>query len=228
MKKVLVVDDEKAIVQMLSINLKSFGYEVLSAYDGYEALDIIQNEKIDIVLLDIMMPQMSGIEVCNKIKQNPITQAIPVILVSAKTQVEDKIDGLNNGADDYVSKPFDLLELKSRIEAALRQVEVIENHNKILQKGNLIVDLYALCASCDNKQLDLTLTEFKILCELVKNSQGIKKDELTKLIYSECVFQNKRILDVHMRNLRKKLECVECNCKIITLRGIGYKIEVQE
>ncbi len=228
MKKVLVVDDEKAIVQMLSINLKSYGYQVIKAYDGFQALEIIQNEKVDIVLLDIMMPQMSGIQVCNKIKQDPITQAIPVILVSAKTQVEDKIDGLNNGADDYVSKPFDLLELKSRIEAALRQVEVLENHNKILQKGNLIIDLSTLCVTCDDNKLDLTLTELKILCELMKNPKGMNKDELTKLIYSDCVFQNKRILDVHMRNLRKKLECVNCNCKIITLRGIGYNIEVQE
>ncbi len=228
MKKVLVVDDEKAIVQMLSINLKNFGFKVFAAYGGYEALDILQHEKIDVILLDIMMPNIDGIETCNLIKQNPETRAIPVIIVSAKTQVEDRVLGLNNGADDYIIKPFDILELKSRIDAVLRQVEVLENKKKILTKGNIVMDLSAFDATCAATKLDLTLTEFKILCELLKNPSGINKDELTNLIYSNVVFQNKRVLDVHMRNLRKKLEICDSNCKIMTLRGIGYTLEIQE
>lgn len=228
MKKVLVVDDEKAIVQMLSINLKSFGYKVLSAYNGYEALELLQYEKVDVVLLDIMMPEISGLEVCNKIKENPNTRAIPVIIISAKTQVEDRVLGLNNGADDYLIKPFDIQELKSRIEAALRQVEAIENQKKILVKGNIVMDLSAFSVTCSSKEVDLTLTEFKILAELLKSKNGLNKDELTQLIYGDSVFQNKRVLDVHMRNLRKKLESYDSNCKILTLRGIGYTLEIQK
>jgi len=228
MKTILVVDDEKAIVQMLRINLKSFGFKVIAAYDGYEALEILKCEKVDLVLLDIMMPQIDGIEVCNKIKENPATRAIPVIMVSAKVQVEDRILGLNNGADDYVVKPFNLLELKSRIDAAIRQVEVIEKQKELLQKGNLTIDLSTLTVTSGSKKMDLTLTEFKILCELMKSHDGINKDDLTTLIYSNSIFQNKRILDVHMRNLRKKLENYDSTCKIITLRGIGYTLEVKK
>lgn len=228
MKKILVVDDEKAIVQMLRINLKSFGFKVFTAYNGYEALDILQEEKIDLILLDIMMPHIDGIEVCNRIKENPDTRTIPVIMVSAKVQVEDRIEGLNNGADDYIIKPFDILELKSRIDAEIRQVETIENNNKILEMGNIVIDLSSFTVVCNQKKLDLTLTEFKILSELLKNPSGINKDGLTNLIYSSSEFQNKRVLDVHMRNLRKKLESFGSNCIIVTLRGIGYKLEVQE
>lgn len=228
MKTILVVDDEKAIVQMLRINLKSFGFKVITAYNGYEALEILKNQNVDLVLLDIMMPQIDGIEVCNRIKENPVTRVIPVIIVSAKVQVEDRILGLNNGADDYIVKPFNLLELKSRIDAAIRQVEVIEKQKKILHKGNISIDLSTLAVKCDSSKMDLTLTEFKILCELMKHQNGINKDDLTTLIYSNSIFQNKRILDVHMRNLRKKLENYKSNCKIITLRGIGYTLEVKE
>lgn len=228
MKKVLIVDDEKAIVQMLSINLKNFGFKVLAAYGGYEALEILKNEKVDAVLLDIMMPNIDGIEVCNRIKQNPETRATPVIMVSAKTQVEDRVLGLNNGADDYIIKPFDILELKSRIDAVIRQVEVLENEKKQLTKGNIVMDLTTFNVSCSSNKLDLTLTEFKILCELLKNPSGLSKDDLTNLIYSNIYFQNKRVLDVHMRNLRKKLEMCDSNCKIITLRGVGYTLEIQE
>lgn len=228
MNRILIVDDEKAIVQMLSINLKSFGFKVLKAYNGYQALDVLKKDAVDLILLDIMMPNIDGIEVCNRIKENPETRTIPVIMVSAKAQVEDRIDGLNNGADDYIIKPFDILELKSRIDAQLRQVQVIENKNKILEMGNISIDLTSFSVSCNSTNLDLTLTEFKILSELLKNPSGINKDQLTSLIYSNSDFQNKRVLDVHMRNIRKKLETCNSNCAIITLRGIGYKLEVQE
>ncbi len=219
MKKVLVVDDEKAIVQMLSMNLKSFGYNVIAAYDGYEALDILNYEKVDVILLDIMMPDMDGIEVCNRIKSNPETRVIPIIMVSAKTQIEDKVLGLNNGADDYLIKPFDIQELKSRIDAAIRQVETIKNQQSNLKKGNISIDLNNFRVLCAYNELDLTITEFKILSELLKTDKALNKDFLTNLIYGNDLFQNKRVLDVHIRNLRKKLESNGSNCKIITLRG---------
>ncbi len=228
MKKVLVVDDEKAIVQMLSMNLKSFGYNVIAAYDGYEALDILNYEKVDVILLDIMMPDMDGIEVCNRIKSNPETRVIPIIMVSAKTQIEDKVLGLNNGADDYLIKPFDIQELKSRIDAAIRQVETIKNQQSNLKKGNISIDLNNFRVLCASNELDLTITEFKILSELLKTDKALNKDFLTNLIYGNDLFQNKRVLDVHIRNLRKKLESNGSNCKIITLRGIGYTLEIQQ
>lgn len=227
MKTILVVDDEKAIVQMLSINLKNFGYNVIKAYDGFDALEILSYEKIDVVLLDIMMPKLSGITVCNKIKENPDTRAIPVIVVSAKTQVEDKVLGLNSGADDYITKPFDLQELKSRIDAALRQVDTLSIKSKTLSKGDVLIDLDEFKVLCNKKELDLTLTEFKILCELIKSEKALDKNKITKLIYGDDSFQNKRVLDVHIRNIRKKLDSNNSKCKIITLRGIGYTIEIQ-
>lgn len=228
MKKVLVVDDEKAIVQMLSMNLKSLGYNVIAAYDGYEALDILNYEKVDVILLDIMMPDMDGIEVCNRIKSNPETRVIPIIMVSAKTQIEDKVLGLNNGADDYLIKPFDIQELRSRIDAAIRQVETIRNQQSNLKKGNISIDLNNFRVLCASNELDLTITEFKILSELLKTDKALNKDFLTNLIYGNDLFQNKRVLDVHIRNLRKKLESNGSNCKIITLRGIGYTLEIQQ
>lgn len=228
MKTVLVVDDEKAIVQMLSINLKNFGYKVIPSYSGYEALSLLSYEDVDVILLDIMMPDLNGITVCNKIKSNPLTRAIPVIVVSAKSQVEDKIEGLNNGADDYITKPFDLNELKSRIEAAIRQVEILKNKKSILSKGNIKIDLDEYKVYCSSNELDLTLTEFKILAEFLKTDDPIEKETLTTLIYDEDSFQNKRILDVHIRNIRKKLEQNNSNCKIVTLRGIGYILEIEQ
>ncbi len=228
MKKVLVVDDEKAIVQMLSMNLKSLGYNVIAAYDGYEALDILNYEKVDVILLDIMMPDMDGIEVCNRIKSNPETRIIPIIMVSAKNQIEDKVLGLNNGADDYLIKPFDIQELRSRIDAAIRQVETIRNQQSNLKKGNISIDLNNFRVLCASNELDLTITEFKILSELLKTDKALNKDFLTNLIYGNDLFQNKRVLDVHIRNLRKKLESNGSNCKIITLRGIGYTLEIQQ
>ena len=226
MKTVLVVDDEKAIVQMLSINLKNFGYKVIPAYSGYEALSLLMYEHVDVILLDIMMPELNGITVCNKIKANPLTRAIPIIVVSAKTQVEDRIAGLNNGADDYITKPFDINELKSRIDAALRQVDILNNKKSLLSRGNLKIDLDEYKVYCSSNEIEVTLTEFKILTEFLKTEEAIEKDKLTTLIYGEDSFQNKRILDVHIRNIRKKLEQNKSSCKIITLRGIGYILEI--
>ena len=205
MKKVLVVDDEKAIVQMLSMNLKSFGYNVIAAYDGYEALDILNYEKVDVILLDIMMPDMDGIEVCNRIKSNPETRVIPIIMVSAKTQIEDKVLGLNNGADDYLIKPFDIQELRSRIDAAIRQVETIKNQQSSLKKGNINIDLNNFRVLCASNELDLTITEFKILSELLKTDKALNKDFLTNLIYGNDLFQNKRVLDVSYKEFKEKV-----------------------
>ncbi len=228
MKSVLVVDDEKAIVQMLSINLKNFGFNVIKAYDGFDALEILSYEKVDVVLLDIMMPKLSGITVCNKIKENPDTRAIPVIMVSAKTQVEDRVLGLNSGADDYIVKPFDLQELKSRIDAAIRQVKTLSYKSNLFKKADISLDVDNLRAYCNSSELDLTLTEFKILLELLKTEKALEKNNITKQIYGDDSYQNKRILDVHIRNLRKKLESNNSRCKIITLRGIGYTLELQQ
>ncbi|MGD1823667.1 MAG: response regulator transcription factor [Pleomorphochaeta sp.] len=228
MNTVLIVDDEKAIVQMLSINLKNFGYKVLKAYDGFDALELLSYEKVDVVLLDIMMPNMDGITVCNKIKENSLTRAIPVIFLSAKTQVEDKIIGLNNGADDYITKPFDLNELKSRIDAVIRRVETLSNQNNIISKGDIKIDLSEFRVFCNSNELELTLTEFKILSELVKIDNSLDKNRLTRLIYNDESYQNKRVLDVHIRNLRRKLDDYNSSCKIVTLRGIGYILEIKQ
>ena len=223
-KKILIVDDEVEIVNMLTLNLDIHGYEVFKAYTGKEALEIAQTEELDLILLDVMMPGISGIEVCKKLKSDILTRAIPVIMVSAKDQIADKIEGLSSGAEDYLTKPFNLEELLLRIKSNINQVEVASQITSVFRIGNLVLDINTFQAKIADEKLDLTLTEFRILQLLMSKRDIVSKEELVQYIFEKSVGESGRVLDVHIRNLRKKISssATNCTCSIETIRGIGY------
>jgi DNA-binding response OmpR family regulator len=223
-KKVLIVDDEVEIVNMLSLNLEIHGYKVLKAHNGKDALDIAHNESLDLILLDVMMPGISGFEVCKKLKGDILTRAIPVIMVSAKDQISDKIEGLSSGAEDYLTKPFNLEELLLRIKSNINQVEVASQTTSLYIIGNLVLDTNTFQAKIADEKLDLTLTEFRILQSLMSTKDIVNKEELVQYIFEKSVGESGRVLDVHIRNLRKKIgnSSIKCTCSIETIRGIGY------
>lgn len=223
-KTILVVDDEIDIVNMLALNLEIHGYNVLKAYNGNEAIDIAHKDKLNLILLDVMMPNISGVEVCKILKSDISTRAIPIIMVSAKDQVRDKIDGLSSGAEDYITKPFNLEELLLRVKSNIKQIEVAAKINSQYCVGNLVLDTKTFQCKIGDDKLDLTLTEFRILQLLMSKKDIVRKEELVQYIFEKSIVESGRVLDVHIRNLRKKIanSNTTCSCLIETIRGIGY------
>jgi len=227
-KKILVVDDERNIVELLTINLKRFGYDVISAYTGMEAITLTSLEQPDLILLDIMLPDSDGIKICSMIRNNERTKDIPIIMVSAKSQEEDKIEGLMAGADDYITKPFSVKEIEARIQSVLRRSKknkltgsetyLSENEEIIINK-----DLYEVYKG--KKRIDLTLTEFRILSKIFDNANKVfTREELVDEISTDKEKADIRTIDVHIRNIRKKLESNDEEF-IETVRGIGYRVK---
>ena len=219
MYNVLVCDDEKDIVSALQIYLKSEGYQVFSAYNGKEALKIINREDIQLVLMDIMMPEMDGIEAMCKIRE---ISNVPVILLTAKSEDTDKVLGLTVGADDYVTKPFGMMELISRIKAVLRRSGKQQDKTK-LSVGGISLDTKKHEVKVDGEQVVLTLKEFELLEKLMRN-QGIvlTRDQLLTEIWGYDFDGETRTVDVHIRTLRQKLG--EQGSLVKTVRGVGYRI----
>lgn len=230
-QRILIVDDEPHIVQMLDINVRSHGYESICATDGEQALEYVHTYHPDVVLLDVMMPKMDGLEVCRRLKSDPSTRRIPVLMVSAKSEEHDRIEGLKGGADDYITKPFNLQELFLRISAALRQVKLLTSeHSGHYRCGSLTLDTERFHVSNGADGLDFTLTEFRILHVLMQASpQVVTRQQLATDIYGKDVDGVGRSIDVHIRNIRKKMEqgCVT-DCEIDTVRGQGFKMSSPE
>lgn len=227
-KTILIVDDEKHILQMLEMNMKARGYKSLTAEEGNSALQLASQEKPDLILLDVMLPGMDGLEICRRLKSNNETERIPVLMVSAKSEGKDKITGLRGGADDYITKPFNLEELYLRIEAALRQVEVLTSPPapSILRLGELALDKDKILVTWSDEKIDLTLTEFKILQMLMREKgRTVSRDDMAGSIFGISPSEMGRSLDVHLRNLRKKLNEAGAICEIQTIRGQGFQIE---
>lgn len=226
-RKILLVDDEIHIQEMLRINMKSQGYDCLSAYTGEEALDMARKELPDLILLDVMMPGIDGVETCRRLKADKDLRAIPVIMVSAKSQGQDKIKGLEGGADDYITKPFSIHELFLRIQASLRQVDFLTSgSNGILRAGSLSLDREKHQVSTDGNRIDLTLKEFRILYLLMKDRGALVfREEMIQKVFDMEPEKMGRTLDVHVSNIRKKLEAMNVNaCEIETVRGKGFRI----
>ncbi len=229
--RILIVDDEPHIVQMLDINVHSHGYVSICATNGEQALKYAHTENPDVVLLDVMMPGMDGIEVCRRLKTDPQTKKIPVIMVSAKSEEHDRIAGLQGGADDYVTKPFNLQELFLRIGATLRQIDLLtEDAGGVYHCGSLTLDAEKFHVSVAADNLDLTLTEFRILHLLIQQYPKIvTRAQLATDIYGKDADEVGRSIDVHIRNIRKKLEQSQVvDCEIETVRGQGFKMSSQE
>ena len=223
--KILVVDDEKDIRDLLEIYLRNDGYDVIKASCGAEALDIVSNEKVDLVILDIMMPGIDGMEVCKSIRK---CLNIPIMILSAKSENMDKIQGILTGADDYMVKPFDPLELTVRIKALLRRAYYfnvdIYRDNNLITIENLVIDKKRHKVTVEGEEVLLTAREFDILYLLASNrGQVFSSEEIFEKVWKEKYYQSNNTIMVHMSRLREKIK--KGNNIIHTVWGAGYKIE---
>ena len=229
MYNILVVDDDKEIVESIEIYLRNEGYKVFKAYDGLEALDILTNEEIHLILMDIMMPKLDGIKATIKIRQE---KNIPIILVSAKGEDTDKILGLNIGADDYITKPFNLLELIARVKSNLRRYMNFGNFNNetredVLRSGGLELNTSTKEVKVDGNQVKVTPIEYRILELLLRNKGRVFSiDEIYEKVWKEESFNVENTVDVHIRRIREKIEINPKEPRYLkVVWGIGYKIE---
>lgn len=220
-EKILVVDDEKNIVEILSFNLKKEGYTVVPAYDGQEALDLFVSENPDLVLLDVMMPKLSGYDVCRKIRE---TSKVPIIMVTARSEDVDTVLGLELGADDYVTKPFSIRPLMARIRTNLRRMAPSESAGTLLRCGDLVVDPERCEVVKGGKPLDLSIREVELLKFLMMTPGHIfSREELLSKVWGYEYFGDARTVDVTMRRLREKVEDNPSEpVYLITRRGLGY------
>lgn len=225
---ILVVDDEKEIRNLLEINLRNEGYNVFKASHGEEALAILDKEDIHLIVLDIMMPGMDGLEVCRRVREK---YSIPILMLSAKGEDMDKIQGIMTGADDYVCKPFNHLELTVRIRALLRIAYFLNNKmqvsNDIIRIESMVIDKSKHKVAIDSNEVDLTAREFDILYLLATNRGKVfSGEEIFEKVWKERYYQSNNTIMVHMSRIRDKIEqYMEGNKIIHTVWGVGYKIE---
>jgi DNA-binding response OmpR family regulator len=223
-KKILVVDDEKDLVDILAFNLRREQYDVVAAGDGEKALEIARRDAPDLVILDLMMPGVGGLEVCRRLRADPRTSRVPVIMLTAKGEETDAVVGLAQGADDYVRKPFGVKELMARVAAHLRSQARAgeEEHPKVLRFGELVIDSDRFVATLKGGELPLTTTEFKLLRHLVaKKGRVFGRNDLLDAVRGPDAIVTDRTVDVHVAAVRRKLG--EYGDYLVTVRGVGYK-----
>ena len=226
---ILVVDDDKEIVKAINIYLSNEGYNIYEAYDGYEALGILEKEEIHLIVLDIMMPKLDGIATITKVREK---KNVPVIFLSAKSEDTDKIIGLNIGADDYVTKPFNPLELIARVKSLIRRYTILGNMSEmeaenILTTGGLSLNEDTTEVTVDGEEVKLTSTEFKILKLLMSRPNKVfSMEEIYEKVWGELSYMTDNTVAVHVRHIREKIEIDPKNPKYLkVVWGIGYKIE---
>ena len=219
--KILIVDDEKLIREVIREYCAYEGYEVLEANDGLTALDIIKENKIDLIILDIMMPKLDGFSTCKKIKE---IDNIPIIMLSARGEEYDKLFGFELGIDDYITKPFSPKELIARIKAITKRNS---NKNQIFEYKNLKVNMTSYSVYIDNKEIKLTPKEYELLFYFIQNKNiAVTREKLLSKIWGYDFFGDNRTVDTHIKMLRNNLG--EYRDLIVTVRGMGYKFEIQE
>lgn len=226
---ILIVEDEKDIIKMLEYNLKKEGFKTLSAHSGEDALDLAHGEHPDLIILDLMLPGMDGLEVCKALKRESKTASIPVIMLTAKSQESDKVVGLELGADDYVTKPFSPRELIARIKAVLRRTKEKDKLPEALKIGELAIDFSKINVVVKDRPVALTAKEFELLKTLIKaKGRVLSRDYLLDAIWGldHAIEIQTRTVDVHIRTLRKKLKN-EAK-RIITVKNYGYRFEADE
>ena len=230
MYNILVVDDDKEIVESIEIYLKNEGFNIFKAYNGIEALEILVENEIHLILMDIMMPKLDGIKATIKIREE---KNIPIILVSAKSEDTDKIIGLNIGADDYITKPFNLLELIARVKSNLRRYVTLGNYDNnnfnkdILKSGGLELNISTKEVKVDGEIVKITPIEFKILKLLLSNKGRVFSiDEIYEKVWNEESFNVENTVAVHIRRIREKIEINPKEPRYLkVVWGVGYKIE---
>lgn len=226
--KILVIDDEEHIVELLQFNLENSDYIVDYSYDGFDGFLKAKENKPDLILLDWMLPNISGVDVLKKIRGDKDLNNIPVIMITAKNMESDKVEGLVGGADDYITKPFSIKELLARISSVLRRYNMNSPREEdVLAVKDIKLDLIKHEVTKNGEKLDLTLKEFDLLKILLQNKgKVLSRNFLLDKIWGYEFYGETRTVDVHIRYLRKKIESPDSNEKYIeTIRGIGYKIE---
>ncbi len=221
-KKVLVVDDEKLIVKGIRFSLEQDGMEVDCAYDGEEALEIIRNKEYDIILLDVMLPKLTGFEVCQQVRE---FSGVPIVMLTAKGEDMDKILGLEYGADDYIIKPFNILEVKARLKAIIRRTSPKPKETaRFIENGDMRLDCEGRRVYVAGKEINLTAKEFELLELLILNANKVySRENLLKLVWGSDYPGDVRTVDVHIRRLREKIEEKPSDPKyVITKWGVGY------
>jgi DNA-binding response OmpR family regulator len=227
-KKILIVEDDKEISELVTSHLEQENFTVFTAFDGEEALQLFENKAIDLVLLDLMLPKLNGMEFLKRIRQ---TSFVPVLIISAKESDVDKSLGLGFGADDYISKPFSVIELTARIHAAIRRatqyLPVSGDHaGNLIQYKALTLDMNTFSAKLNEESIQLTSKEFHILKLFMQNqSRVFTKEQIYQLIWDDDYFGNENVINVHIRRLREKIEEDPSNPEYLrTIWGIGYKL----
>jgi two-component system response regulator VicR len=227
MKKVLIVEDEKNISDIIKINLTKEGYQISTAFDGEEALELFESVNPDLILLDVMLPKIDGFQVCRKIR---MTSNVPIIMLTAKEEEVDKVLGLELGADDYITKPFGMRELIARVKANIRRVEfdnVTSNEEKnqsLISSDDLVIDLIRYEVRKKDVVVELTKREFELISFLAsQDNQVFTREQLLKDVWGYEYYGDIRTVDVTVRRLREKIETDSSNPKLLmTKRGVGY------
>jgi DNA-binding response OmpR family regulator len=223
--RILLVDDEAAIQTLLAYPLRKDGYEVISAHDGREALDRFAEQRFDLVVLDIMLPKVDGIEVCRRLRSR---SQVPIIMLTAKGDEIDKVLGLEIGADDYITKPFSVREFRSRVRAALRRSEMLRGHSSPAEPilaGSLRIDFERRVVTASGEPIRLTYVEFEILAALAAAPGRVfTREMLLEQVWGDSAYRDQRTIDVHIRHLREKLEPDPRQPEhLFTVRGVGYR-----
>jgi len=221
--RILVVDDEQDALELIDYNLQSAGYRVITAGDGNEAVRKARATMPDLIVLDLMLPELDGLEVCKILRRDSATATIPIIMLTAKASEIDRVLGLELGADDYVTKPFSPRELVLRVKNQLQRTGDPEENGEVFQFGEVVIDVPRHATSVQGKKVELTATEFKLLTILVQRRGRVQsRDQLLKDVWDYDESMNSRTVDTHMRRLRQKLGR---SAKFLgTVRGLGYRL----
>jgi len=223
-KKIAIIDDEPDLVELVELHLKRAGFQTETFLDGQTFLRYLDRQRPDLVILDLILPDVDGIEICKYLRSNKEFASLPIIMLTAKGDETDRIVGLELGADDYITKPFSVKELVARVKAVLRRLEAQLKIQRLEIGGKLAIDLENYEVLVDGKKIELTSTEFKILGLLAKNKGRIfTRDQILDYLWGQEKAVVDRTIDVHIRNLREKLGKAAAIIK--NIRGVGYKIE---
>jgi len=225
---VLIVEDEPPLVELLSYNLEKAGFQIHIARDGEEALLAVEERKPDLILLDWMLPYVSGIEICRRIRRNPETRNVPIIILTARGEEDDRIRGLEAGADDYVVKPFSPSELVARVRAVLRRTRPAFDKDS-LTYGDITMDLTTHRVSRDDEPVDLGPTEFRLLRFMMEHPGRVfSREQLLDSVWGHDTYIEPRTVDVHIRRLRKAMNLPGTTDLIRTVRSAGYALDLKE
>jgi two-component system phosphate regulon response regulator PhoB len=227
MKSILIIEDEKDIVDLIAYHLKQSNFAVIKTLDGPTGLERARKELPSLIILDLMLPGMDGKEICRALKSNPLTQSIPILMLTAKAEEIDRVIGFELGADDYVTKPFSPRELVLRVKAILRRKEFGHESEKIVQIGDLLIDIDRHHVSIKKSSVQLTSTEFKLLVELASKRGRVQtREHLLDKVWGYTYEGYARTVDTHIRRLREKLGPL--GDSIETIRGVGYRFREEK